>query len=74
MWRAIDAVREGRAQAVVSCGNTGALMAVSMLRLRKAEGVNRPAIACYWPLARGAGVSTSCWTPAPTSAPMRMTC
>jgi phosphate acyltransferase len=49
MWRAIDAVREGRAQAVVSCGNTGALMAVSMLRLRKAEGVNRPAIACYWP-------------------------
>lgn len=49
MWSAIDSVREGEAGAAVSCGNTGALMAVSMLRLRKLPGVNRPAIACYWP-------------------------
>ncbi|WP_284163003.1 phosphate acyltransferase PlsX [Frigidibacter sp. SD6-1] len=49
MWSAIDAVKEGQAQAAVSCGNTGALMAVSMLRLRKLPGVNRPAIACLWP-------------------------
>ncbi|MGR3483750.1 MAG: phosphate acyltransferase PlsX [Paracoccaceae bacterium] len=49
MWSAIDAVRKGDAQVCVSCGNTGALMAVAMLRLRKAEGVNRPAIACLWP-------------------------
>ncbi|TNC71425.1 phosphate acyltransferase PlsX [Rubellimicrobium roseum] len=49
MWSAIDAVRDGEAQAVVSCGNTGALMALSMLRLRKIPGVNRPAIACLWP-------------------------
>jgi len=49
MWSAIDAVREGEAQAVVSCGNTGALMALSMLRLRKIPGVNRPGIACLWP-------------------------
>jgi len=49
MWSAIDAVRDGRASVCVSCGNTGALMAVSMVRLRKAEGVNRPAIACLWP-------------------------
>ena len=49
MWSAIEAVRDARAQAVVSCGNTGALMAVSMLRLRKVPGVNRPAIACLWP-------------------------
>ncbi|KAA9005680.1 phosphate acyltransferase PlsX [Histidinibacterium aquaticum] len=49
MWSAIDSVREGEAQVCVSCGNTGALMAVSMVRLRKAEGVNRPAIACLWP-------------------------
>ena len=45
MWSAIDAVRSGEAAVVVSCGNTGGLMAMSMLRLRKAEGVNRPAIA-----------------------------
>jgi glycerol-3-phosphate acyltransferase PlsX len=49
MWSTIDAVRDGAAAAAVSCGNTGALMAVSMLRLRKLPGVNRPAIACLWP-------------------------
>ena len=49
MWSAIDSVKAGEAGAAVSCGNTGALMAVSMLRLRKLPGVNRPAIACYWP-------------------------
>ncbi|NEX45058.1 phosphate acyltransferase PlsX [Pseudotabrizicola algicola] len=49
MWSAIDAVKTGAAQAAVSCGNTGALMAVSMVRLRKIPGVNRPAIACLWP-------------------------
>ena len=49
MWSTIDAVRDGQAGAAVSCGNTGALMAVSMLRLRKLPGVNRPAIACLWP-------------------------
>ncbi|WP_209425660.1 phosphate acyltransferase PlsX [Pararhodobacter sp. SW119] len=52
MWSAIAALRDGQAQAAVSCGNTGALMAVSMLQLRRMEGVNRPAIACLWP-ARG---------------------
>lgn len=54
MWAAIDAVREGLARAAVSCGNTGALMALSMIRLRKVTGINRPAIACLWP-SRNAG-------------------
>jgi len=49
MWSAVESVREGEAQVCISCGNTGALMAVSMLVLRKAQGVNRPAIACLWP-------------------------
>ena len=49
MWAAVDSVKNGEAQAVVSCGNTGALMAVSILRLRKLPGVARPAIACLWP-------------------------
>lgn len=49
MFAAIDAVRDGEAQAAVSCGNTGALMAVSMLRLRKLPGLNRPAIASLFP-------------------------
>ena len=49
MWSAVDAVRSGEATVCVSCGNTGALMAMSMLQLRKLPGVNRPAIAILWP-------------------------
>ncbi|WP_371169791.1 phosphate acyltransferase PlsX [Aliiroseovarius sp. 2305UL8-7] len=49
MWSAIDAVRNHEADVAVSCGNTGALMVLSMVRLRKLPGVNRPAIACLWP-------------------------
>ncbi len=49
MWSALEAVRNGEATVCVSCGNTGALMALSMVRLRKLPGVNRPAIAVLWP-------------------------
>lgn len=49
MWSTIESVRTGDATVAVSCGNTGALMALSMIRLRKLPGVNRPAIACLWP-------------------------
>ncbi len=49
MWSAIEAVERREAAAAVSCGNTGALMALSMMRLRRLPGVNRPAIACLWP-------------------------
>ena len=49
MWSTIEAVRQGDATVAVSCGNTGALMALSMIRLRKLPGVNRPAIAILWP-------------------------
>ena len=49
MWSAIDSLRGGEAQVAVSCGNTGALMAVAMIRLRKLPGVGRPAIAVLWP-------------------------
>ena len=49
MWSALDAVRNGEATVCVSCGNTGALMLLSMVRLRKLPGVIRPAIAVLWP-------------------------
>ncbi len=55
MWSAIESVRAREATVAVSCGNTGALMALSMLRLRKLPGVNRPAIACFWPSRNPAG-------------------
>ncbi|HBZ44425.1 MAG TPA: phosphate acyltransferase, partial [Maritimibacter sp.] len=43
MWSAIESVKAREAEVCVSCGNTGALMALSMLRLRKLPGVSRPA-------------------------------
>ncbi|MBW6505763.1 MAG: phosphate acyltransferase PlsX [Rhodobacteraceae bacterium] len=55
MWSAIESVRAGEAPVAVSCGNTGALMAVAMIRLRRLPGVNRPAIACLWPSRNPAG-------------------
>ena len=58
MWSALTSVRENEAKAAVSCGNTGALMAVAMLRLRKLTGVHRPAIACLWPSRGASGFNT----------------
>jgi len=53
LWNAIQAVEEGRAHAVVSAGNTGALMAIAMFRLRLQEGVHRPALVAGWPTLKG---------------------
>lgn len=55
MWSAIESVRSGEAAVAVSCGNTGALMALSMIRLRRLPGVNRPAIAVLYPSANASG-------------------
>jgi glycerol-3-phosphate acyltransferase PlsX len=49
MVRAIELVKNGEAGVVVSCGNTGALMAGGTLRLRTMEGVARPALAAICP-------------------------
>ena len=49
MFKAIDGVRDGMLDAVLSCGNTGALMAGSILKLRTIEGVERPALASIVP-------------------------
>lgn len=57
MFAAVQAVKDGEAQVAVSCGNTGALMALSMLILRKSPAINRPAIAVLWPSRSKAGVN-----------------
>ena len=49
MVRAIELVKEGRAKGLVSCGNTGALMAGGTIRLRMLDGVDRPALASVIP-------------------------
>lgn len=53
MRLAIEAVTEGKADAVVSAGNTGALMAMAKLILRPLEGIHRPAIASIIPAPNG---------------------
>lgn len=49
MRMAIEAVREGEAHAVVSAGNTGALMALAKTVLKTVPGLHRPAIASVFP-------------------------
>jgi glycerol-3-phosphate acyltransferase PlsX len=49
MRLAIDAVARGDARAVVSAGNTGALMAVARYLLKTVDGIDRPAIATVMP-------------------------
>ncbi|HEY0457124.1 MAG TPA: phosphate acyltransferase PlsX [Verrucomicrobiae bacterium] len=47
--RAVDLVKEGRAEAIISCGNTGGIMATATLKLRPMTGVDRPGIATVIP-------------------------
>src|SRR4249920_2728710 len=56
MWLAIDAVKKGEADVVVSAGNTGALMAMARFNLKMIQGIERPAIAALWPTLRGDSV------------------
>ncbi len=49
MGRAIDIVKRGEADAVVSAGNTGALLTASHLKLRTLQGVDRPGLAVLLP-------------------------
>ena len=56
MWRAVQAVRDGEADAAVSAGNTGALMATAKVCLKTMAHIERPAIACMWPTMRGESI------------------
>ena len=54
---AIEQVKSGEAQAAVSAGNTGALMAVARYLLKTLDGIDRPAIAAQMPNALGGGTT-----------------
>ena len=54
--RACRSVADGEAQAVVSAGNTGAMLAASLVLIRRLPGVRRPAIAVTIPARRGPSV------------------
>lgn len=53
MRLAINLVKEGKADACVSAGNTGALMAISKFVLKTVDGIDRPAIAAIIPAVNG---------------------
>lgn len=63
---AVKLVKEGKADAVVSAGNTGAVMATALLELGRIKGVMRPAIAAIFPSTQGktllldVGANTDC--------------
>ena len=50
---AVGLVKSGDADAVVSAGNSGAFLAIALIKLRPIEGVARPAIATVWPALKG---------------------
>jgi glycerol-3-phosphate acyltransferase PlsX len=56
MRLALDAVAAGEAQYMVSAGNTGALMAMAKFALKTLPGIDRPAIAGFFPTRRGESV------------------
>lgn len=54
LWNAVEAIRLGDAQAALSAGNTGALMAISKLILRMVSAeLDRPPLVASWPTMRG---------------------
>ena len=56
MRLAIDAVADGEAHSIVSAGNTGALMAMAKFALKMLPGIDRPAMASFFPTQRGESV------------------
>jgi len=66
MGLAVNAVKEGKADAAMSAGNTGALMAMAKISLRTLEGIDRPALATLVPTSKGScvmldlGANTEC--------------
>ena len=57
---ACRAIREGKADAVISAGNTGAMLAAGLLEIRRIPGVARPAIAAPLPARDGPSVLLDC--------------
>jgi glycerol-3-phosphate acyltransferase PlsX len=50
---AVNMVKHDEADAVVSAGNSGAFLAIALIKLRTIEGISRPAIATVWPALNG---------------------
>ena len=56
MFRSVNSIRSSDSKAVLSFGNTGALMALSLLNLKTLESIKRPSIASIWPNVNGESI------------------
>ena len=56
MWLAIESVKNKEADAVISAGNTGALLVIAKLNLKMIENIDKPALSALWPNEKGMSV------------------
>ena len=56
LWLAIETLKQDKAHAIVSAGNTGALFLISKLNLKMIENIDKPALSALWPSKRGMNV------------------
>ena len=56
MFKSVQSVVSGGSDALLSCGNTGALMALSLLYIKTVKEIKRPAIASIWPNLKGESI------------------
>ena len=56
MWLAIDSVKKGETDIIISAGNTGALLVIAKLNLKMIENIDKPALSALWPNKSGMSV------------------
>ena len=56
MWLAIESVKNKDCDAVISAGNTGALLVISKLNLKMIHNIDKPALSALWPNKKGMSV------------------
>ena len=56
MWLAIESVKNGTSDIIISAGNTGALLVIAKLNLKMIENIDKPALSGLWPSKKGMSV------------------
>ena len=56
MWLAVESVKNKEADAIISAGNTGALLVIAKLNLKMIENIDKPALSALWPNEKGMSV------------------
>ena len=56
MWKAIESLKNKKADVTLSAGNTGALLVISRLLLKTIDGINKPALSGLWPNKNGMNI------------------